>query len=285
MKRKVVIRRRPIEVQARPAPPRASRGHPRRPTQISQGSQVSQGRGTGGATGHPAKSGPRIDRAASAVSSFRNVTRTGHSSAPDRPSPPAAGFRPPRSFRPRARTACARPAGSAWRRDRANAADRPLNFRPTAAGERTRQGPAARPGGGSGLRPAGRGPGRRGQSHAGAAGTPRERFEEHARSWYSNVAAKTRPAVPSEIDNQWIRSPFFRAGAQDASQGLQPDRPELMEMAAWSTNNPADPTPHTASVIVGSSQVHRQRRVALPPQTGDRIGAARRSDDRSRPRS
>ncbi len=228
VKRKVVIRRRPIEIQARPAtppPPPESPAPPKPQPRKEEEAPVAR-------PAAPAKSGPRIDPLHQPFQLPKRDPRP-VIQRPDRPSPPP-GFRPPRGFRPPQGPRPPGQRGAPGGPDR-RTPDRPLNFRPPQPGRGPGRPPMG-PGGGSGPPPSpGRGPGRsrkprrRGQYS-------RERFEEHAEKLVQQRRREDEAAaVPSEIDimEQVTVSELARKMNLKASSLIA----KLMEMGSMVTIN------------------------------------------------
>ena len=212
IKRKVVIRRRPVEVSP-PPPRRVEAPEP---------------------AGKPAKPGPRIDPLHQPLQLPKRDPRP----VTQRPSPPP-GFRPPRALsspqglrRPGERSG---PPGSDRRTP-----DSPLNFRPPQPG----RGPASR----SGPPPApGRGPNRSRSRSRKRGQYSRERFEEHAEKLVQQRRIEEEAAsVPDEIDiiEQVTVSELARKMNLKASSLIS----KLMEMGSMVTINQQIDS-DTASVI------------------------------------
>ena len=231
VKRKVVIRRRPIEVPAPPATPPPPPESPATPQPPPRKEQVPVAR-PASRPAAPVKSGPRIDPLHQPFQLPKRDPRP-VIQRPDRPSPPP-GFRPPRGFRPPQGPRLPGQRGAPGGPDR-RTPDRPLNFRPPQPGRGPGRPPMG-PGGGSGPPPSpGRGPGRsrkprrRGQYS-------RERFEEHAEKLVQQRRREDEAAaVPSEIDimEQVTVSELARKMNLKASSLIA----KLMEMGSMVTIN------------------------------------------------
>ena len=228
VKRKVVIRRRPIEVPARPAtpPPPPESPAPPKPQPRKEEVPVAQ-------PAAPAKSGPRIDPLHQPFQLPKRDPRP-VTQRPDRPSPPP-GFRPPRGFRPPQGLRPPGQRGAPGGPDR-RTPDRPLNFRPPQPGRGPGRPPMG-PGGGSGPPPSpGRGPGRSRGKPRRRGQYSRERFEEHAEKLVQQRRREDEAAaVPSEIDimEQVTVSELARKMNLKASSLIA----KLMEMGSMVTIN------------------------------------------------
>ena len=228
VKRKVVIRRRPIEVPARPATPPPPPESPAPPKPQPRKEEVPVARPAA-----PAKSGPRIDPLHQPFQLPKRDPRP-VTQRPDRPSPPP-GFRPPRGFRPPQGLRPPGQRGAPGGPDR-RTPDRPLNFRPPQPGRGPGRPPMG-PGGGSGPPPSpGRGPGRSRGKPRRRGQYSRERFEEHAEKLIQQRRREDEAAaVPSEIDimEQVTVSELARKMNLKASSLIA----KLMEMGSMVTIN------------------------------------------------
>ena len=228
VKRKVVIRRRPIEVPARPATPPPPPESPAPPKPQPRKEEVPVARPAA-----PAKSGPRIDPLHQPFQLPKRDPRP-VTQRPDRPSPPP-GFRPPRGFRPPQGLRPPGQRGAPGGPDR-RTPDRPLNFRPPQPGRGPGRPPMG-PGGGSGPPPSpGRGPGRSRGKPRRRGQYSRERFEEHAEKLVQQRRREDEAAaVPSEIDimEQVTVSELARKMNLKASSLIA----KLMEMGSMVTIN------------------------------------------------
>ena len=228
VKRKVVIRRRPIELPARPAtpPPPPESPAPPKPQPRKEEVPVAP-------PAAPAKSGPRIDPLHQPFQLPKRDPRP-VTQRPDRPSPPP-GFRPPRGFRPPQGLRPPGQRGAPGGPDR-RTPDRPLNFRPPQPGRGPGRPPMG-PGGGSGPPPSpGRGPGRSRGKPRRRGQYSRERFEEHAEKLVQQRRREDEAAaVPSEIDimEQVTVSELARKMNLKASSLIA----KLMEMGSMVTIN------------------------------------------------
>ncbi|MDE0222624.1 MAG: translation initiation factor IF-2 [Spirochaetaceae bacterium] len=228
VKRKVVIRRRPIEVPARPATPPPPPESPAPPKPQPRKEEVPVARPAA-----PAKSGPRIDPLHQPFQLPKRDPRP-VTQRPDRPSPPP-GFRPPRGFRPPQGLRPPGQRGAPGGPDR-RTPDRPLNFRPPQPGRGPGRPPMG-PGGGSGPPPSpGRGPGRSRGKPRRRGQYSRERFEEHAEKLVQQRRREDEAAaVPGEIDimEQVTVSELARKMNLKASSLIA----KLMEMGSMVTIN------------------------------------------------
>ena len=228
VKRKVVIRRRPIEVPARPATPPPPPESPAPPKPQPRKEEVPVARPAA-----PAKPGPRIDPLHQPFQLPKRDPRP-VTQRPDRPSPPP-GFRPPRGFRPPQGLRPPGQRGAPGGPDR-RTPDRPLNFRPPQPGRGPGRPPMG-PGGGSGPPPSpGRGPGRSRGKPRRRGQYSRERFEEHAEKLVQQRRREDEAAaVPSEIDimEQVTVSELARKMNLKASSLIA----KLMEMGSMVTIN------------------------------------------------
>ncbi len=198
VKRKVVIRRRPVEM---PVPPPKTRKPEAASTPEPAEAEAPAQASAQASASAPAQAGPRIDPMHQPFQLPKRDPRP-VTLRPDRPSPPA-GFRPPRGLRPG--QGLRTPPGLRPPGQRGVPAgptpDRPLNFRPPQPGRgpgRPQQGP----GGGSGPPPApGRGPSRSRSKPRRRGQYSRERFEEHAEKLVQQRRREEEAAaVPSQID-------------------------------------------------------------------------------------